>query len=556
MYEAYFGLHQRPFTVAPEADRYFAATASESARMSLARAIERAEGIGLLIGATGIGKTLLCRVLATQFRDRFQVAMLASGRLGTRRALLQAILFELNLPYRGMEEGELRLSLIDHLSPRGAAHNAAADVGLVLIVDEAHTLPSKLLEELRMITNLVRDGLPRVRLVLAGGPQLEERFSSPKLESFNQRVVARCYLTALNKDETDQFVRSAIESSGGVASELFTESALAAIYEASEGIPRLVNQICDHALILACAGNVQPIERAGIDEAWADLQQLPAPWTQNRSGTSAATSSVIEFGGLSDEPSAVLFRSDYANQAVEPAEQVDAIQQQLEGIDDEFEPAGSIGPQVELYFAEESNPFNEMFLEEEVIVDHYAMLDSGLLQNLPVVRSREGTELAGLLAPFVQPQPKPRLSISAPTSATSVPAQRQPAPMAKSGPSASHVLPAVAEQSSHRVAAKAAATVPSQAPTVSEQPAPIVIAPRQPSTVEQLPAKNISPPKPVAAPSDDSQDDEVHHIQDHDLIVIESDPVENLDAERHPVRMQRQVRRQEYRQLFARLRRG
>src|SRR3954470_1129032 len=136
MYEAFFGLHQRPFTVAPEVDRYFPASSAESARASLARTIERAEGIGLLIGAPGTGKTLLCRVLAAQFRDRFQVAMLSSGRLGTRRALLQAILFELDLPYRGLEEGELRLSLIDHVAPRGPAHNAAADVGLVLIVDE------------------------------------------------------------------------------------------------------------------------------------------------------------------------------------------------------------------------------------------------------------------------------------------------------------------------------------------------------------------------------------------------------------------------------------
>ena len=153
-------------------------------------AAQRAEGIGLVTGPAGTGKTLLCQVLAEQSRGQLEVALLASGRFNTRRSLLQAILFELGLPYREMEEGDLRLSLIDHLSPRGGTSQS----GLLLIVDEAHALPLRLLEELRLITNLVRNGQARVRLVLSGSPQLEERLASPKMTSFNQRVTARCYL--------------------------------------------------------------------------------------------------------------------------------------------------------------------------------------------------------------------------------------------------------------------------------------------------------------------------------------------------------------------------
>ena len=141
MYDGCFGLNRRPFASVPQIDRYFAATAIEGARTTLARCIQRGEGAGLVIGPSGTGKTLLCLLLAEQFRRSFQVAMLASGRLSTRRALFQAILYELGRPYRGMDEGETRLAVIDYLmagddelAGPGAAggrgpHAAAAPVG-------------------------------------------------------------------------------------------------------------------------------------------------------------------------------------------------------------------------------------------------------------------------------------------------------------------------------------------------------------------------------------------------------------------------------------------
>ena len=109
MYEAFFGMTERPFTAVPHAGCYYPAAAIEGSRQTLSRCIERAEGAALLVGPAGTGKTLLCQILADQFRDKYEIALLDSGRLCTRRALLQAVLFELGLPYRGMEEGELRL---------------------------------------------------------------------------------------------------------------------------------------------------------------------------------------------------------------------------------------------------------------------------------------------------------------------------------------------------------------------------------------------------------------------------------------------------------------
>ncbi len=183
MYDGSFGLNRRPFTSVPQVDHYFPASAIEGARTTLARCIQRGEGAGLVIGPAGTGKTLLCLLLAEQFRRSFQVATLNSGRLSTRRALFQAILYELGRPYRGLDEGELRLAVIDYLTTGDGSSR-----GMVLLVDEAHTLPLRLLEEVRLLGNLARSGQPLVRLVLAGGPAVEERLANPKLDSFNQRL--------------------------------------------------------------------------------------------------------------------------------------------------------------------------------------------------------------------------------------------------------------------------------------------------------------------------------------------------------------------------------
>jgi type II secretory pathway predicted ATPase ExeA len=294
MYEATFHLDSRPFPSTPRVDLFFPAAPIEEALRTLSRCIERAEGPGMIVGGPGTGKSLLCEMLARRFSQRFHVVKLDSAQLCTRRALLQSILFALDLPYRGMDEGGLRLSLIDFLEPGETARE-----GMLLIIDEAHTLPLRLIEEIRMLTNLVRNGEPRARLVLAGDAKLEEHLASPRLESLNQRLAARCYLQPLNYDETLGYVRSQIAAVGGDPQRLVTDDALQAVYHASGGIPRLINQLSDHALMLLAARGGQQLYAAMIDEAWADLQQLPIPHPGDLQPP-AADSGVVEFGALDD----------------------------------------------------------------------------------------------------------------------------------------------------------------------------------------------------------------------------------------------------------------
>ena len=469
MYEEFFGLRERPFLAAARVDRYFPAATIEQARQTLTRSIDRADGIGIVVGPSGTGKSLLCQVLAEQLRRQFKVAHLSTGRLCSPRALMQGILYELGLPYRDMSEGELRLSLVDHLEPSADCPN-----GMLLIVDEAHSLPLRLFEEIRMITNFVRDGMPRVRLVLAGNGRLEERLNEPRLDSFSQRVIARCYLESLSRDDTMQFVRAQFAAAGGDPDQMFDEDSLVAVQRATDGIPRLINQVCDHALILARTAGVARVDAARIEEAWADLQQLPPPWSAG-SETLETAEATIEFGSLDDiaddtmaddaiaddaDADEDLFhdaqtaeethaeslpfvtrfdeaqhqrddheeletRSVFHNEIGRAERQLDQIDAQIAQLNSEsvdvavnqshtdrqmFQPLGSFQPEVEFDLtAAAPDPFSESYDEEEVIIDRYAAMSSSLAGR-PQVYSTEGRAIADALAPHDVEPPSPRLA--------------------------------------------------------------------------------------------------------------------------------------------------
>ena len=520
MYAAFFGLHTRPFASVPSVDQYFPGEAIEAARQTLIRCIERAAGVGMVVGPSGTGKTLLCRMLAEHFRERLKVAMLCSGRLSTRRALLQAIRYELGQPYRGMDEGELRLALVDYL-----ALGEDCPAGMVLLVDEAHTLPYRLFEEIRMITNLVRDGQPRVRLVLAGGPLLEERLASPKLESFSQRLVARCYLEPLSRGETRQYVQAQIDGAGGQGTELFAEEACGAVYQATDGVPRLINQVCDHALLLAFAAGDGQVDASCVEEAWADLQQLPTPYTSETGA--GGVQGVVEFGGLDDAPGEpgsppageptsgqeqppaprLHMAPDAEHPAPEPLERLEQIEQALAEVDEDFQPAGSIGPEVELVFDDSVNPLDEPFQEEEIVVDRF-------------VQAPENARAE----PAGDPRPIPRERVG--TARSHGDASGQAAFPPADGPLAAPARPAEGRDRTSEMNRSGSL----------QQPAPAGGTPPEPETV---PMQRRQPDRGLP--------------EDEDMIVVE-DGYE--DAQAPDAASVIPVRRQEYGQLFARLRRG
>ncbi|MGB9687314.1 ExeA family protein [Thermogutta sp.] len=292
MYEQFFGFKQRPFPASCHPRYYIPLEAVEAAREKLVRAVLRAEGPGLIIGPTGTGKSMLLQVVAQQLQSRCEVVLLAHGRFPNVRAVLQAILCELRQPFRGMDEGELRLNLVEYL------RSLPSSRPLALLVDEADTLSFRVLEEIRTLLNVMSGEDPAVRLVLAGGTALEERLTAPKLQVLSQRITARCYLDALNRSDTFFYIEQQIKRAGQSPVEIFPEKTCEAVYHATGGVLRLINQVCDHALILAFADGLKTVTPELVQEAWSDLQQFPIPW--DPVPRSAGASSVVEFGSWSD----------------------------------------------------------------------------------------------------------------------------------------------------------------------------------------------------------------------------------------------------------------
>jgi type II secretory pathway predicted ATPase ExeA len=421
MYEAFFQLESQPFPAMPDVANYFPAQHMEAARQSLVRVIERAEGPALVIGPAGVGKTLLLRVLADHFAHEFRIVMLSGTRITTRKSLLQNILFELELPYRGLDEGELRLAFLDALR-----RNEDLPNGILLLLDEAQLLPLRLLDEIRLITNVTHNGTPRVRPVVCGSPRLEEHFASPKLESFNQRIAARCYLQPFTREETQEYVRAEVSWAGGNPDVLFPEPTVRALFQATDGIPRLINQIGDRALTLTHALGQSQVDPTRIREAWADVQQLPPPWEPKHVDVPAAQSTVIEFGELDDSPSerreAKSVTGEYDRmspvaigdlcvaQNDSPCEnpgsacsdfQSATVTVQTPYAEDSLEwISGGELPVVDEPVAPriEANPFQETFDEDVLVIDRLAARSLEDFRGRPRVTCAESRELARSLA--------------------------------------------------------------------------------------------------------------------------------------------------------------
>ncbi|QDV11710.1 hypothetical protein CA51_15850 [Rosistilla oblonga] len=327
-----------PFPATPQAESYCGIGSVEETRRRIKRSIERADGPSIVIGGPGLGKSLLCNMIANDYRSLYKVALLSEGQIDTSRELLQAIMFQLNLPYRDQEEGELRLALIDFLRPK----ENSGDNGTLLIVDEAQSLSSDLLEEIRMISSIVRDGKPRVRTLLAGGLRLDENLADPRLASFSQRVAARCYLHALSVGETAQYIRQQLERVGAEPQDLIRDEAISSVHSACDGIPRLINQLMNHVLYFAEQQAVEMITPDIVQAAWADLQQLPMP---TRSAAKTPAASVVDFGPLDDdgETGAIEFGelSDFDTNCETAASEIEsphAASDQLASDADELEP--------------------------------------------------------------------------------------------------------------------------------------------------------------------------------------------------------------------------
>ncbi len=295
MYEGHFQLNRRPFAATPDPGCCYLSPTQSPLIQSVARCIEHGQGVAILTGPAGIGKTLLTQVLLADAEPRFTGAYLGTGQFPTCRALLQAILYELGQPYGGMTDQELRLELNTTLR-----NLITRKDGLLLVLDEAHLLSDRLLEEVRLLADLAQHGVPLTRVVLSGNPEFEERLTSPALAAFNQRVACHVVLETLTRPESVSYLEHRIRWAGGIADELFDREALQLIADASDGLPRCLNQLADHSLMQAFLAGHFKVTASLVRQTLADLQHLPLRWNpsalhdRSQSRNAMVTTTIVE----------------------------------------------------------------------------------------------------------------------------------------------------------------------------------------------------------------------------------------------------------------------
>ena len=398
----------RPFMAAPRTQFYHPAPVIDAALRGTERCIRRAEGVALVVGPPGTGKSLLLAKVAEHVRDDFDVALLSGASICTRRALWQAVMAAIGEPYRGIDETELRIALVERI--RGLA---ATGAGLVILVDEAHTLPTRLIEELRLLTN-VPTPLPAVHIVLAGSVRLEEMLGQPRMESLAQRIAVRSYLEPLDHETTMAYLRTQVKAAGLSWDRLFAAGCDDAVFTATDGVPRLVNQLCDQALVLV-AESERRVTPADIATAWREIQRLPAPSGLDRAASDrphpmdddAALHGevsddfgtdgmgVIEFGAgdiaFADEPGVVHDDRGVRGTASPSEETTDPWS----------------GPEVELVFGAGGDPFDQYFDRAERTVERYMVEGPDDFSGCRHVTSREGQSMGRLLASIAHAAPRP-----------------------------------------------------------------------------------------------------------------------------------------------------
>jgi type II secretory pathway predicted ATPase ExeA len=270
MYKSFFNLARNPFELTPDPAFLFPTKRHNEALASLYYGVRRHKGFVVLTGEVGTGKTLLLRCLLQLFEQSKDIAYayLFNSRLSPTE-FLQYIVSDFGLPASGKNKSELLLELGNCVASRGLKN-----LTTVLIVDEAHHLSTELLEEVRLLTNLETANEKLLQILLVGQPELEKKLDSVSLRQLKQRIALRSQLEPLDPEETKAYVERRLHLAGAnsSATPLFSAQTIAAVYRHSRGVPRLINTICENALVAAYAGEMRSVTPDIIDSIAEDFR--------------------------------------------------------------------------------------------------------------------------------------------------------------------------------------------------------------------------------------------------------------------------------------------
>lgn len=268
MYLEFFGLTEKPFTITPNPRFIFLSKNHKEVFAHLLYGIRNHSGFIEVTGEVGAGKTTVLRTLFEQLEgDDYRLAFIFNPSLSAEE-LLRAVCRELHIAADGFSTGEILDALNDYLLRENQAGRT-----VVLVIDEAQNLTPQVLEQVRLLSNLETEGDKLIQIVLVGQPELGVLLDRPDLRQLNQRIVVRYHLRPIDAEDTRAYIRHRLELAGVRDRELFTPGALRRIYRFSGGLPRLINILCDRALLVAYSEDRRQVSTAEVKRAIGELRR-------------------------------------------------------------------------------------------------------------------------------------------------------------------------------------------------------------------------------------------------------------------------------------------
>jgi general secretion pathway protein A len=267
MYNAFFGFSESPFSLSPDPSFFYRSEQHEEALANLVYGVQARKGFIVLSGEVGTGKTTMLECLRDYLESQYiEFAFLFNSRINTDQ-FFEMIAYDLNLPCSRTSKTEVLFALNQLL-----VEQAQDGRTVVLLVDEAHNLEWEVLEEIRLLGNLENRNGKLLQIILSGQPELDRKLDAPNLRQLKQRIVLRCNLQPFTLRDAVEYMESRLHKAGMPDQTVFSEELMAEVHLRSQGIPRIINAICDNLLLTAFAMERRTCDVQMLDEICHDMR--------------------------------------------------------------------------------------------------------------------------------------------------------------------------------------------------------------------------------------------------------------------------------------------